>query len=103
MKERKTRFSLLGCIMAMLLSFTLLIGTTFAWFTDSVSVVNTRLETRSGDQLGARPHGDRLSCRRKYGKREDEIQGRGESFGRSYVGVALCSGRSGGGSEWDRL
>lgn len=44
MKERKTRFSLLGCIMAMLLSFTLLIGTTFAWFTDSVSVVNTRVE-----------------------------------------------------------
>lgn len=45
MKKRRTKLSLIGCVMAFMLTLTMLIGTTYAWFTDSVSSTNTRIES----------------------------------------------------------
>ena len=41
MKIKNTKTALISCVMAIFLSFTMLIGTTFAWLTDSsVSGIN---------------------------------------------------------------
>ena len=40
MKKRSTKSAMLSAVMALVICFTALVGTTFAWFTDSVTSAN---------------------------------------------------------------
>ena len=42
-KSKKTKKALLSSFMVLMLCFTMLVGTTFAWFTDSVTAGNNRI------------------------------------------------------------
>ena len=46
---KSTKRALLASVMAMLLCFTMLLGTTFAWFTDSVTVSGNKIQSGTLD------------------------------------------------------
>ena len=55
---KTTKRALLSSVMAMLLCFTMLLGTTFAWFTDSVTSGNNIIKTGNLDmKLSYKPYG----------------------------------------------
>ena len=49
MTNKKTKRALLASVMAMLLCFTMLLGTTFAWFTDSASTAVNKIQAGTLD------------------------------------------------------
>ena len=49
MTKRSTKNALLSSVLALFLCFTMLIGTTFAWFTDSVTSANNIIKSGNLD------------------------------------------------------
>ena len=72
MKQRSTKNALLCSVLALAVCMTMLIGTTFAWFTDSVTSVGNviragNLKVDIVDESGASLEGEKLSFRNKNG------------------------------------
>ena len=49
MANKHTKRALLSSVMALILCFTMLLGTTFAWFTDSVTSANNIIKSGNLD------------------------------------------------------
>ena len=68
--RKSTKRALLGSVIAMVLCLAMLVGATFAWFTDTASTgvnkiqagkLDVALEMKEGDQLGLRQRARRLN------------------------------------------
>ena len=78
MTNKKTKRALLASVMAMLLCFTMLLGTTFAWFTDSASTAVNKIQAGTLDvQLlaedGTSLDGETLSWQKAAGHENEDV------------------------------
>ena len=75
---KTTKRALLSSVMAMLLCITMLIGTTFAWFTDSASTAVNKiqagtLEVQLLDEQGNSLEGQTLAWQKAAGAENEEV------------------------------
>ena len=75
---KTTKRALLASVMAMLLCITMLIGTTFAWFTDSTSTAVNKiqagtLEVQLLDEDGRPLEGQTLTWQKAQGAENEEV------------------------------
>ena len=73
---KTTKRALLSSVMAMLICVAMLIGTTFAWFTDSTSTAITKSSRCAGCSALAEdgtPAGETLSWQKAAGHESDEV------------------------------
>ena len=75
---KTTKRALLSSVMAMLICITMLIGTTFAWFTDSASMAVNKiqagtLEVQLLDAQGHSLEGQTLAWQKAAGHESDEV------------------------------
>ena len=75
---KSTKRALLASIMAMLLCFTMLLGTTFAWFTDSASTAVNKiqagtLDVQLLDENGNSLEGQTLAWQKATGRESEEV------------------------------
>ena len=78
MTNKKTKRALLASVMAMLLCFTMLLGTTFAWFTDSASTAVNKsqagtLDVKLLDEYGTSLEGKTLSWQKAAGHENEDV------------------------------
>lgn len=78
MTNKKTKRALLASVMAMLLCFTMLLGTTFAWFTDSASTAVNKiqagtLDVQLLDEYGTSLEGATLSWQKAADHENEDV------------------------------